>query len=264
MLIRNDVQKLEPGQKIRLIEVDGIIFGAVGSYIGTTPQPFRYHCNNIPHTEAEIKAAGGDEKKLPAKSIWFGGHEYSAWPYEVTGISSSSDGQSAEPTMRLANISGAITLLCLNYDDMVQAKVTIIDTFAHYLDPRNFSPAVNGTADPTQRFTQLFYIDSKISEDSEIVEFKLANPMDLQGLQIPTRQIIGLCTWACRGDYKSGRGCAYLPANHGKRMFDLKGNPVTDPALDQCSGLLEDCKARFGAANPLDYGGFPGASLLRR
>lgn len=261
MTIQNDVQKLEPGQKIRLIEVDGSAFGAVGSYNNANqPQPFRYHCNTIPFTEAEIQAAGGDENKLPAKPVYFGGNRYDAWPYEINGISSSSDGQSAEPVLRVANINGAITALCLHYDDMVQAKVTIIDTFAHYLDPRNFSPAVNPTADATQAFKQVFYIDAKTSEDNELVEFKLASPMDLQGLMIPTRQILGICTWACRNGYRSGHGCTY----NGTKYFKLNGDPTADPSQDKCSGLLMDCKKRFGENAQLDYGGFPGASLLRR
>lgn len=42
-----------------------------------------FHGYNIPHTEAEILAAGGDESKLPAKSIWWQGTEYKAWPCEL-------------------------------------------------------------------------------------------------------------------------------------------------------------------------------------
>ncbi|PVF11381.1 phage minor tail protein L, partial [Yersinia pestis] len=33
---------------------------------------------------------------------------------------------------------------------------------------------------------------------------------------------------------------------------------------DKCSGLLVDCKKRFGADNPLPFGGFPGAALIKR
>lgn len=268
MPITLDVQKLEPGSKIRLIEVDGIAFGAVGSYkpnpsfpndrTKDIAQPFRYHCNNIPFTEAEIKAANGDTSKLPAKSVWWNGNEYKAWPYELTGVNASSDGQTAEPVLRVANIDGTISTLCYQYDDLVQAKVTIIDTFAHYLDARNF-PAGNAKADPSQKFTQLFYIDSKTSEDNEIIEFKLASPMDLQGLVIPTRQILGLCTWACRNQYRKA------PCNYsGTNYFKKDGSSTNDPGQDACSGLLEDCKARWGDNAPLPYGGFPGASLLRK
>ncbi|MGE1734217.1 hypothetical protein ACMFGQ_22170 [Enterobacter hormaechei] len=36
------------------------------------------------------------------------GQEYGAWPYELTGISVSSDGQSSRPSLTVANISGTI------------------------------------------------------------------------------------------------------------------------------------------------------------
>ena len=249
-MINNDVQKLEPGNATRLVEIDGSAFGAGHLY---------FHANTIPHTPDEIDAAGGDESKLPAKPVWFDGQEYSAFPYEITGMDTSSDGQTAEPTLKVANLDGVVTALCLRFDDMAQAKVTIFDTFTHYLDAKNF-PEGNATADPQQVKKQVWYIDSKTSEDDEVVEFKLSSPMDLQGLLIPTRQITAICTWACRNQYRSGDGCSY----NGSLMFDLKDNPVTEPSQDKCPGLMISCKKRFGPDNPLDFGGFPGASLLRR
>lgn len=253
MAFVDDIQKLNPGDKVRLVIVDGSSFKA---------DPLYFHAHNVPYTDAEIKAAGTDPNKLPAKSIWFNGAEYGAWPYEITGINSSSDGQTAEPTLRVGNLNGSITAMCVQYEDMVRAKVTIYDTFARYLDARNNLPGA--TPDPKQCYKQVWYIDSKVNEDSETVEFKLASPVDLQGLVIPTRQITGVCTWACRGEYKKGRGCQYDPRTHNNRMFDLMGHPVQDEAFDRCSGLLSDCKARFGDNKELDFGGFPGANLLRR
>ena len=249
-MITNDIQKLEPGNKIRLVSVDGTAFGA---------DILRFHASTIPHTPEEISAAGGDESKLTAKSIWFDGEEYSAFPFEIEGLEASSDGQTAQPTLRVANIDGVVTALCLHFDDMAQAKVTIIDTLFHYLDARNF-PAGNSSSDASQYFKQVFFIDSKTTEDNEVVEFKLSSPMDLQGLVIPTRQISAICAWACRNQYRTGNGCSY----NGSRMFDLKGNPVTDPSQDNCSGLIVDCKARFGPDEQLDFGGELGASLIRR
>ncbi|KWW37898.1 phage tail tape measure protein [Cupriavidus metallidurans] len=40
-------------------------------------------------------------------------------------------------------------------------------------------------------------------------------------------------------------------------------NRVTDQVLDKCGGRLSSCKARFGANNPLPYGSFPAADLVR-
>jgi hypothetical protein len=51
MSLNNDYQKLEPGNTVRLFEVDGTAFG-VGEVL-------RFHNHNIPHTEAEISLLVG-------------------------------------------------------------------------------------------------------------------------------------------------------------------------------------------------------------
>ena len=249
-MINSDYQKLEPGDSVRLFSVDGTAFG-VGEVM-------RFHSHNIPHSEAEILAAGGDESKLAAKSIWWQGQEYHAWPCAIEGIEKSTGGESAQPKMSIANLDGSITALCLAYDDMLQAKVTIHDTLAKYLDARNF-PGGNPTADPTQEKLQVWYIDAKSSETNEVVMFALSSPMDLQGLMIPTRQLHSLCTWCIRNKYRTGDGCDYA----GARYFDKNNNPVDDPSRDECNGTLTACKLRFGEGNELSFGGFPGTSLIR-
>ena len=125
-------------------------------------------------------SAGGDSEKLPAKSIWWQGEEYRAWPVQIEGLEASTTGSGAQPKLSVANLDGSITALCLAYDDMLKAKVTIHDTLAHYLDADNF-PDGNPAADPTQEKVSVFYIDSKSSETNEVIEFELASPMDLQG-----------------------------------------------------------------------------------
>ncbi|ROU13682.1 phage minor tail protein L [Kluyvera ascorbata] len=250
MSLNADYQKLEPGNAVRLFEVDGTGFGIA--------EVLYFHAQNIPHTEAEILAAGGDESKLPARSIWWQGNEYKAWPCQIEGVEASTEGSGAEPVLSVGNLDGSITALCLAYDDLLQAKVTIHDTLAQYLDAENF-PEGNPSADPQQEKLKVFYIDAKNSETNEVVEFKLTSPMDLQGLMIPTRQLHSLCTWCIRNQYRSGDGCDYA----GTRYFDKHNNPVDDPSLDECNGTLTACKLRHGESNELPFGGFPGTSLIR-
>ena len=250
MSLNSDYQKLEPGNAVRLFSVDGTAFG--------TGEVLRFHSHNVPHTEAEIVAAGSDESKLPAKIIWWQGQEYKAWPCQIEGLEASTSGSSAQPKLSVANLDGSITALCLAYDDMLQAKVTIHDTLAQYLDARNF-PGGNPTADVTQEKLQVWYIDAKTSETNEVGEFALSSPMDLQGLMIPTRQLHSLCTWCIRNKYRTGDGCDYA----GTRYFDKNNNPVDDPSRDECNGTLTACKLRFGEGNELSFGGFPGTSLIR-
>ncbi|EIW8772616.1 phage minor tail protein L, partial [Klebsiella pneumoniae] len=115
-----------------------------------------FHGYNVPHTAAEILAAGGDLDKLPAKSIWWQGREYKAWPCDIEGIESSTTGSDAQPTLRVGNIDGKISALCLHYDDLALARVVIHDTQKQYLDAKNF-PKGNASADPTQEKRRLFF-----------------------------------------------------------------------------------------------------------
>ncbi|TDB44083.1 phage minor tail protein L [Photorhabdus khanii subsp. guanajuatensis] len=175
-------------------------------------------------------------------------------------MSKSSDGSPSQPKLTVSNINSLISSLCLKFEDMLQAKVTIFETFAHYLDAKNFTDG-NLTANHDECFKQVFYIDTKTSEIAgEIVEFELSSPFDLQGLRIPIRQIHTICTWCMRGWYRTGNGCGYS----GTKYFDKDGKPIDDLAKDECGGLLLDCKKRFGENNPLDFGGLPASGLVSR
>ncbi|MEC5321584.1 phage minor tail protein L, partial [Brenneria populi subsp. brevivirga] len=90
MSLNTDSQKLEPGDKVRLFEVDCTEFDGPELY---------FHNHPIPHTSAEIEAAGGDETKLLAKSIWWQGIEYKAWPTQIEGLEMTSDGSAPTPTL---------------------------------------------------------------------------------------------------------------------------------------------------------------------
>ncbi len=121
--------------------------------------------------------------------------EYKARPCQVEGIEATTDGTSPQPKLTVANLDSSISALCLAYDDLLQAKVSIHDTMAQYLDARNF-PQGNPTADPSQEKLKVFYIDARSTETDEEVEFILSSPMALQGQMIPTRQLHSLCTGA--------------------------------------------------------------------
>ncbi|EGY29469.1 lambda-like phage minor tail protein L [Candidatus Regiella insecticola 5.15] len=250
MTINTDLQRLSPGNRIRLFEVDGTAFHA---------EILRFHADTLAYTPEELAAAGGDETQLPAKSIWWQGKDYAPWPVQIEGLETASDGQQAQPKLTVANLNGVITALCLKFDDLLQAKVIIHDTFKHYLDARNF-PHGNIEADPQQEKVQVYHIDSKSMETNEVVEFTLSSPADLQGVLLPTRQIHSLCSWAMRGGYRSGNGCDYA----GSLYFDEQGNSTDDPTQDKCTGRLVECKKRFGKHNPLPFGGFPGSALVKR
>jgi len=118
----------------------------------------------------------------------------------------------------------------------------------------------NPTADPNEHFLdEIWFIERKVAEDKQTVEFELTTAIDLNGEQLPGRQVIaGVCGWLIRGGYR-GPYCGY----NGPAVADANDVPTTDPSRDQCGGRVGSCKLRFGADKPLPYGGFPAAGLLR-
>ncbi|MCR4158841.1 phage minor tail protein L [Kerstersia gyiorum] len=243
-MILADVQRLVPGNLVTLYELDCT---AIGGDIE------RYHN----HNDGVI--------------VWQG-NAYHPWAIEATDFERTGDGQQPNPTLSVGNIgqdsegrpiAGVVTALCLALDDLRGATLTRRRTFARYLDAANF-PAGNPAADPNEHLPNEIWIVSQKSEETpEVVTFVLASPLQFDGVQLPSRQIIaGKCGWlvmaAPDGGYR-GAYCGYT----GTAMFDRDGNPVNDPSMDKCGGRVSDCKKRFGEWQPLSFGGFPSADRMR-
>jgi lambda family phage minor tail protein L len=145
-------------------------------------------------------------------------------------------------------------------DDLVGARLVRHTTLGKYLDAVNFADG-NSQADPGEEFPlDIWFIEQKTSETNDEVDFELSSALDFNEVQLPGRQIIAnVCTWLTKGGYR-GPYCGYT----GAAMFDRDGNPVSDPALDRCSGQLSTgCKPRFGEYQVLNFGSFPAADLIR-
>jgi len=239
-----DVQKLVAGNLVTLYELDCRMLGG-----GTE------HYHN--HNDGVI--------------VWQG-QTYHPWAIEVRDFERTGDGQQPNPKLTVGNIgqdahgnpiAGVVSALCLALDDLRGAVLTRRRTFAKYLDAANF-PEGNPGADPTEHLPdERWTISQKQSETPEGVTFVLASPLQFDGVQVPTRQVIAnVCGWLVmarpEGGYR-GACCGYT----GTAMFDRNGQPVSDPALDMCGGCVSDCKLRHGAYQPLPYGGFASADRIR-
>lgn len=231
MTVVADIQKLEPGAKIILYHLNAIAQGA-GEFF------FHNHAQS--------------------GSIFWQGQQYDPFPILAEGFGISTN-QQMQPKLTVSNINGSITSLCLAYDDLVGAILTVRSTFVQYLDDANFD-APNPTADPTQKFPdEIWYVERKVREDNVSIEFELASALDFAGARLPRRQIIAnKCLWLTIGGYR-GPYCGY--AGPPVAMYD--DTPTASPSLDKCGGRVTSCKMRFGDDNPLPYGGFPAAGLLR-
>ena len=189
--------------------------------------------------------------------IW-NGATYSPVSIQSVGLEMRSDGKPSTPSLTLANVingvQGAVSDMCAFNGDFVGAQLKVTHVLARYLDAANFLEG-NPTADPMQSTVQYWLIEQKTQETANDVVFELATPLTAQRKRIPARNITRYCEWAVKGKYR-GESCGYT----GAAMFTEKGEPTNDPSLDKCGARLSDCKLRFGARNPLGFGGFPGSN----
>lgn len=230
--ITSEIGKLAPSAVVELFVLDATAQGA--------EDIIRFHAGT---------------NQLTGDIVWQG-NAYNAFPIQVTGFEYSGNGQLPRPKVTVANISGLITVLCRDTDDLLGAKVTRKRTMVKYLDAVNFTGGTNATADATAEFDDdVFYVDRKTTENRDIVEFELAASFDLQGVLLPRRQIVqNVCPWRYRGTE-----CGYAGAN----KYTIDDLPTASASLDRCGKRLASCELRFGVNQPLPFGGFPAAGLIR-
>lgn len=182
-----------------------------------------------------------------AKDLIWKGETYTRFPIVASGFSASTEGPLPRPTLTVSNFEGLIGASARDYQDFRGCRVTRIRTFAKFLDAANFTEG-NPTADPNQAFRpEIWFVARKAEEvPGEYVKFELASPFDVQGVKIPRRQMLRVCP--AQVIYRGG-DCGYT----GSQMFDIEGNPTTDPAKDRCGHTFADCKLRNNQKN---FGGF--------
>ena len=228
--ISADIQRLDPSVIIDMYEVDTTSLPG-GGYL-------RFH-------------AGVSE--LSTEIVWQG-NIYTSFPVEITGFEYNSEGASPRPKLSVANVSGLISKLAYDNNDLIGLKVVRKRTFKKYLDRVNFPGGVNPYADPNAHFTdEIYYIDRKSMENKLVVEFELVSALDLQGIMLPRRQVLtSVCTWKYRG-----ADCSYT----GPAVATQTDTITTDILLDKCGKRLTSCRFRFGTGI-LPFGGFPAAGKI--
>lgn len=244
MAITADVQKLIVAGKITLYELD------LSNYLIGTKFYFHGHASFEEQHEGVVTTN--------SDIIWQG-QTYSAIPITVSGLEQRTDGKASSPTLQVGNIlngvQGGVTALCLQFKDLAYSKVKVIETYVKYLDAANFE---NGNPSASNDCSvQLWNIEQKVDENSQMVSFDLSNPIDFDGQVLPSRMASKNCEWALKNRYR-GEECGYL----GTAYFTDKDEPTDDPSKDVCAGLINSCKCRFGEDEPLPHGGFPAAGMV--
>lgn len=191
--------------------------------------------------------------------IW-GGQYYSALPMEAQGFEMSTHGAFPAPTVSISNLYGAGNLLLDTYRGLVGADLVRILTLRRFLDDGD-------TPDPVAYITRdKFTVAQKLSHTAVQISFKLAPRMDVEGTQLPRRQILrDICSHTYRRwdattgsfDY-SKASCPYTDG----RYFDVNNQPYVPPSQDQCQRTFGGCSNRFGGG-VLPARFFPGVGKVK-
>jgi len=243
------IQQLSPGTIVELFEID------LRPITKTNlPSDFYYFHQGLNELSSDV--------------VWQG-KTYARFNIKVEGYELTSKGTLPRPTMEVSNVTGGITALVYDYDDLVGAKVTRRRAFLRHLDAVNFAGGVNPEADPNQHLPDdIFYVERKINENFQSCSFELVSAMDLESVKLPSRIVIqNWCSWVYRRwdpntsqfVYDEAGGCSYTGTNY----FDVNDVAVTDPGQDVCSKGVNGCKKRFGAKSRLPFGGFPGSRAYK-
>ena len=209
--------------------------------------------------EADLQPYGGDLLRfhsgtngLYGNVIWKG-NIYQAYPIAVEGFESKNEGTYARPTMAVANVTGLITGINSDFDDMLGVVITRRQVPVKHLDAVNF-PNGNPDADPTMEAVSRYVVEEMTEETFEQVTYSLATPVDCDNAIIPARTILAdVCQWAYRGT-----GCNYS----GPAVADERDNPTSNPALDKCSHRKTGCRLRYPRPAVLPISSFPGSQKV--
>lgn len=256
----NSTHSVELDAQPKVISEESLLLASADSEFNfafgeETPSTDSSHVDSkiIPYGDfGKVWAWNRTTKEWKPSIIWQG-ETFEPMALEVSGLEMRSDGKASAPTLSMANniggIQGAVSIYCLQFGDFAGAKLKVITTLAKYLDAENFSTG-NPTANPSEKREQIWFIEQKTSENAQQVTFELSNPVDFEGLKIPTRQISNYCNW----EYRSEE-CGYI----GSAMFTEKDEPTDNPALDRCNYRTSGCRCR---ENELHFGGFPASSMV--
>jgi phage-related protein len=203
----------------------------------------------FPEKEIDSDDSSATYNKYPLK-------EYVAIPIEITGIEVTSSGASNRPTLSLANIPVLSRSIVnnsdgtddendirdilnsegiLNNEDLLNSRVIIRRTL---LSKTYTSSASAPSSSPIEFPSQTYAIDRVSKENNLVVQFELATPIDIEGVLLPNRVVIGkYCPWKYQGYFEPDRsqnpvvsskdgGCTW-PIDSRGRFFDKDDNIIT-------------------------------------
>ena len=162
-----------------------------------------------------------NEESFNQRTIFFRGESYFPMPIIADGFEVNANGSLPRPTLTMTPLKGileesegsayflSLKRAILELENMIGAKVSRIRTFYKFLDEAN---NLEGVGDFTSGFNnnpefpkESYFVERKISEDKDGIQFELASTLDLQNFKVPGRVCLAnRCTFTYRGE-----GCCY-------------------------------------------------------
>jgi len=192
---------------------------------------------------------GTENIYFPEKTLTGGVYElkeYVSFPLQISGLETKSTGSPSRPSLTMANIpvltrtlvnnedgdSDEQTLLNIlegagitNNEDLLGTVIVVRSTF---FSKTYSSTASDPSSAPVEFPSQKYILDRVSSETNVLVEFELASPMDIEGVTIPSRVVIGrYCPWKYQGHRIDTDGGCIWPLDSNGRFFDENDNIIT-------------------------------------
>ena len=160
-----------------------------------------FNINSVSANPTVYLFHAGNNMKNSGDIIWQS-NTYTRMPCKAEGFKYSGKGKLPRPTISFSNLLGTITAIIqltnnatpLPFTDLAGAKITRRRTLARFLDEANFPSNVNpykvGSVDPTAEMPQeIYFIDRKVVENRDIVQFELVSTFDLIGIGAPKKLV---------------------------------------------------------------------------
>ena len=183
-----ELNKINPSSVIELFELEL----TVGLHIPTgnpnnLDTVFRFHAG------ANLNNFG---------QIIFNGNSYQRVAVKVEGFEDTSKGTIPRPTLTFSNLGGITkdtTVMTMSDflnvvnsvtagNDLLDAKLTRLMPLASALDNANFvGDNPFGTPSTDRLQDRIYYVDRKVTENRQVVQFELVSALDMQNKKIPAR-----------------------------------------------------------------------------
>lgn len=174
-------------------------------------------------------------------------NEYSTIPIQITGVKTTASGAMARPILAMANVPALTRNQASNEElgpdilaeeginaneDLIGMRINYRVTLGKYLSA---SAGETPTA-PVEFPSQTYVIDRVTSENNLVVEFELASPVDVEGVQIPARNVIGrYCPWKYQGYYLDRDGGCVWDLDSRNRFYTRSNSTIDTSSINTWS-----------------------------